>query len=100
MLDASRAVDAEAALAWAHAEPQAAADVVEIGGAAVPHRLLEPPAPDQLALTYELLVLERLLAPPEPRAEAHVLPILGAGWALVLRAARPLGAELAAHRVD
>ena len=55
--DPRRPVDAEAALARAHAEPQAAPDVVEVVRAAPAHRLLEPRAADQLALADQLLVL-------------------------------------------
>src|ERR687892_2180334 len=52
--DPRRAVDAEAALTGPHAEAQRAPDVVEVGGTAPAHGLLELPAADQLALADEL----------------------------------------------
>src|SRR5215207_9080938 len=65
-----------------------------------PRRLLQPPAADQLAFADQLLVLERLLAPPQARAEPVALPVLVARGTLLARPARPVLADLAAHRVD
>src|SRR5439155_3425958 len=98
--DAGRAVDAEAALAGAHAEPQAAPDVVEVRAAVVAHRLFEALAADQLALADQLLLLHPRLAAAQARADPVVLAVLVAGQRLLGRAARPLDAELPAHRVD
>ena len=72
-------VDAEAALARAHAEPQAAPDVVEVLRAAPAHGLLELGAADQLALADQLLLLQGALAAAQPRAERVELAVLVAG---------------------
>src|SRR4051812_21825141 len=100
MEDPGRAVDAEPALAGAHAEPQRPPHVVEIRRAAAAHRLLELAAPDQLALADQLLVEQCRLAPAQPRAERVELRVLVVRRAHGVGRARPLVAELLAHRVD
>src|SRR4051812_44287095 len=100
MQDAGGPVDAEAALARPHTEPELAADVVEVGGAALADALLEPAAADHLALADQLLLLELRLALADPRTEAVVLAVVVSGRTLGRGRARPLVAELAAHRVD
>jgi hypothetical protein len=98
--DPGRAVDAEAALARAHAEAQAAADVVEVRRRAPRIVVLEPRARDQLALADELVVEQvRLLA----RSRAPI--VYGSassepGRTTSCGRARPVVAELRAHRVD
>src|SRR4051795_11251808 len=76
--DARRPVDAEAALARAHAEAEGAADVVEVGRAASHELLFEPPATDQLAFADELVVGHRALAPAQPRADLVVRAVVAA----------------------
>src|SRR5438876_7922554 len=67
--DAGRPVDAEAALARAHREPDLAADVVETGGAAMSERLRQMASRDQLALADDLLRVRHRLLGANPRAE-------------------------------
>ena len=93
-------VDAEAALAGAHAQAHAAPDVVQVGRPAPAHGLLQTAAADQLALADQLLVSQRRLPPAQPRAEPVGLPVLVAGGTLLVRAAWTHGPELRAHRVD
>ena len=70
--DAGGAVDAEAALARTHPEPQLAADVVEVRGAETLHRLLQPVREIELALADHLLVDQIRLLVRQARAEQVV----------------------------
>src|SRR5262249_57894829 len=70
--DPGRPVDAEPALAGPHAEPEDAADVVEVDRVATGEGLLEPAPLDELALADQLVVVERLLPARQPRAEPVV----------------------------
>ena len=98
--DPGRAVDAEAALARAHAQAQLAADVVEVVRAAAAHGLLEPAARDHLALADELVLAQPFLLAGQPVAELVGLAVLGAGQRLGGGRAGARLAELAADRVD
>src|SRR5215210_4873575 len=98
--DAGGPVDAEPALARAHAEAQAAADVVEVRRLAPAHGLLQARARDELALADELVVEQVALLGRQALAEVVRLAVLRAWQDDLVRAARALLAELRAHRVD
>ncbi len=96
--DPGGAVDAEPALARPHTQAQQPADVVEVGGGAALHRLLELPARHHLAFADQLLVGEVLLLSAQPFAEVVGLALLRAGQKLGLGRARTLVAEVLGDR--
>src|SRR3954470_12331455 len=85
--DPCRPIHAEPALAGAHTQPEAAADVVEVRRPAPMELLFEPPAADQLTLADQLVVFHRALAPAQPGADGIELAVLVAGRLDLLRAA-------------
>jgi hypothetical protein len=94
MENPGRPVDAEAALARAHSQPERAADVVEVRRASPLHRILEPLPRDQLALADDLLRLWNGLARAKPRAELVEAAVLGVRQRFLVRATGPLDPEL------
>ena len=97
--DPGRAVDAEAALARAHAQPQLAADVVEVRRGALGHassRRRRPISSHSQMSCSSCSVSSRRRS----RGRACTAPPGGCPAERLGRAAGPLVAELPAHRVD
>src|SRR3954453_10934904 len=97
--DPGGAVDAEASLAGAHSQAQAAADVVEAVGPPPAHRLLEAAAADELAFADQLLVEQPLLGSMQAGAELVGLALIRIRQRLIGRPAGPRLPELVAHGV-